>query len=113
MEVQPTEMDRDFVESKGLANVGYSDTFSRFWIRRSVNFKILNAKFHILGRKAQAVGIIFRVWTKMYHLIDHFVEFFGCSKHLCECSNSSVFSHQLRQFFDGLSFSAVKAWSLC
>ena len=68
-------MHRDFVELKGLTNLGYSnaasDAISRFWIRSSVDFKILGAKFHILGRKAQL-----RVWTKMYHLMDHFVEFF-------------------------------------
>ena len=58
-EVQPTEMGRDFIESKGSTNLGYSDAISRFWIRSSVNFKILHAKFHMLGRKAQPVGIPF------------------------------------------------------
>ena len=52
-------MDRDFVELKDLTKVGYSNAISRFWIRSSVNFKILHAKFYILGRKAQAVGITF------------------------------------------------------
>ena len=45
-EVQSTEMNRD-------------DIISRFWIRSSVDFKILHAKFHILGRKAQPVRIAF------------------------------------------------------
>ena len=57
--VQPTEMHRDFVESKGSTNVGYSDALSRFWIRSSINFKTLHAKSHILGRKAQPLGITF------------------------------------------------------
>ena len=63
-EVQSTEMNRDIVESKGSTNLGYSDAISRFWIRSSVDFKILHAKFHILGRKAQPVGITFSCWDK-------------------------------------------------
>ena len=75
-EVQPTEMERDFVESKGSTNLGYRNAFSRFWIRSSVDFELLHPKFHILGRKAQPVGITFSCLDKMYHLMDHFVEFF-------------------------------------
>ena len=75
-EVQPSEICRDFVESKGSTNLGYSNAISRFWIRCSVEIKTLHPKFHILGRKAQAVGIIFRVWTNMHNLMDYFVEFF-------------------------------------
>ena len=64
-EVQSTEMNRDIVESKGSTNLGYSDAISRFWIRStSVDFKILHAKFHILGRKAQPVGITFSCLDK-------------------------------------------------
>jgi hypothetical protein len=63
-EVQPTEMYRDFLESKGLTNLGYNDAISRFWIRSSVDFKILHAEFHIFGRKAQPVGITFSCLDK-------------------------------------------------
>ena len=63
-EVQSTEMNRDFVESKGLTNLGFSDAISRFWIRSSVDFKIPHAKFHILGRKAQPVRITFSCLDK-------------------------------------------------
>jgi hypothetical protein len=69
-------MNRDVAESKGLTILGYSDAISRFWIRSSVDFKILHAKFRILGRRPNQWGLHFRVWTKMYHLMDHFVEFF-------------------------------------
>ena len=69
-EVQSTEMIRDFIESKGSTNLGYSNTISRFWIRSSVNFKILHAKFHILGRKAQPVGITFSCLDKKNVLFD-------------------------------------------
>ena len=58
-EVQSTEMNRDIIESKGSTNLGYSDAISRFWIRSSVDFRILHATFHIMGRKAQPVGITF------------------------------------------------------
>ena len=62
--VQSTEMNGDFVESKGSTNLGYSDAISRFWIRKSVNFKIFHPKFHILGRKAEPVGITFSCLDK-------------------------------------------------
>ena len=66
----------------------------QFWIRSSVDIKIIHAKFHIWAeRPNQPVGITFFVWTKMYHLMDHFVEFFWMppemysgSTHRCECS---------------------------
>ena len=58
------DMNRDFIELKGLTILGYSDAISRFWIRSSVDFKILHAKFHILGRKAQPVGITFSCLDK-------------------------------------------------
>ena len=64
LEAQSTEMNKDFVESKGSTNLGYSNAISRFWIRSSVDFKILHAKFHILGRKAQPVGITFSCLDK-------------------------------------------------
>ena len=63
-EVQSSEMNRDFVKSKGPTNLGYSDAISRVWIRSTVDFKILHAKFHVLGRKAQPVGITFSCLDK-------------------------------------------------
>jgi hypothetical protein len=75
--VQPTEMYRDFVESKGSTNVGYSDAISRFWIRSSVDFKILHTKFHSLGRKAQPVGITFSCLDKNVSFDGPFHRFFS------------------------------------
>ena len=76
-EVQRTEMDRDFVESKGSKNVGYSDAISRFWIISSVDFRILHAKFHIFGRKAQAVGITFSCLDKNVPFDGPFCQIFS------------------------------------
>ena len=70
-------MNRDFVESKGSTNLGYSDAISRFWIRSSVDFKILHAKFHILGRKAQPVGITFSCLDKNVPFDGPFRRFFS------------------------------------
>ena len=72
-EIQPSERDRDFVELKGSTNLGYSDATSRLWIRSSVDFKILHAKFQILGRKAQPGGITFTCLDKNvpFDTIDH------------------------------------------
>ena len=75
-EVQSTEMNRDIIESKGLTILGYSDATSRFWIRSSVNFKMLHAKFHILGRKAQPVGITFSCLDKNVPFDGPFRQFF-------------------------------------
>ena len=75
-EVQSSEMNRDIVESKGSTNLGYSDTISRFWIRSSVDFKIRHAKFHILGSKAQPMGITFSCLDKNVPFDGPFCRFF-------------------------------------
>ena len=76
-EVQSTEMNRDFFESKGSTNLGYSNVISRFWIRSSVDFKIPHAKFHILGRKAQPVGITFSCLDKNVPFDGPYCRFFS------------------------------------
>ena len=57
-EVKPSEMHRDFIESKDLTNlVGCSNAKSRLWIRGSVEISLPGANFHILGKTVQPVGI--------------------------------------------------------
>ena len=92
-EVQSTEMIRDFVESKGSTNLGYSNAISRFWIRSSVDFKILQyftLKSIFWAERPTQWGLFFRVWTKMYHLMDHFVEFFRMPMYTHRCESSRM-----------------------
>ena len=111
-EVQSTEMNRDIIESKGSTNLGYSDAISRFWIKSSVDFRILHAKFHILGRKAQPVGITFSYLDKNVPFDGSFCLIFSDAPRYVLTGGNALRAHPCRIFCTFCTFGTRKRCTL-